>query len=76
MNYMQLRDRVDSQGRHWVNETMQSMFESKLYESNVEFTKKEMKQADKVIKNEQKLSFKERVGQTFAYSLYKKLFKK
>ena len=76
VNYMQLRDRVDSQGRHWVNETMQSMFESKLYESNVEFTKKEMKQADKVIKNEQKLSFKERVGQTFAYSLYKKLFKK
>lgn len=75
-NFMQIRDRVDSQGNHWVNETMQSMFESKLYESNPEFTPKEMKAADKRVRAESKPTLKEQIGKTFIYSAYKKLLKK
>lgn len=41
--YLDIRDRVDVSGNHWVNDTMRSQFKSKLFECNVPLSEEEKK---------------------------------
>lgn len=37
-NYLEIRDRIDSEGKHWINETMRDQFREKLVSYNREYS--------------------------------------
>lgn len=73
VNYEQERDRVDSFGNHWLNDSFRSVFSTKLYEVNNQYT-----ELQKFIINQKNWvstlpSIKELVGKTWIYKKYKRI---
>lgn len=53
-NYLEIRDRVDKEGNHWINETMRSQFTQKLVSYNTEYSNEKKNEVIKIHKNKKR----------------------